>query len=310
VGDLLDAQNVEFSEHDIVSPQVETELVDGQHIDVAYARQFTVTIDGQTRTIWTTATTVDQALAELGVHDQAAELSLNRAAALSRSGVTMSVVSSKQVTLTADGVTTNLQSTEATVGDLLVERGVSLGELDRITPDPATALSDGLEITVQRVTVSDTVKTEPVAYQSVKKSTSDLAPGESRVETQGVNGSKEVTARIVYVDGVEESRSVFSEKVIQKPVNEVVLVGKVAVSREQMWDAIAKCESGGNWSINTGNGYYGGLQFNQGTWLAYGGGAYGATANLATREQQIEIANKLFDARGAQPWPLCGAPFR
>jgi hypothetical protein len=75
-----------------------------------------------------------------------------------------------------------------------------------------------------------------------------------------------------------------------------------------VWDALAMCESGGRWSINTGNGYYGGLQFSAATWLAYGGGAYAPTANLATKEQQIAIATKLRDARGGYgSWPSCAS---
>jgi hypothetical protein len=72
------------------------------------------------------------------------------------------------------------------------------------------------------------------------------------------------------------------------------------------WDAVASCESGGNWSINTGNGYYGGLQFSASTWISNGGGVYAARADLATREQQIAIATKLYAARGSAPWPVCG----
>jgi len=72
------------------------------------------------------------------------------------------------------------------------------------------------------------------------------------------------------------------------------------------WDAVAQCESGGNWHINTGNGFYGGLQFDYGTWLSNGGGAYAPRADLASREQQIAIATKLYDARGSSPWPVCG----
>lgn len=74
-----------------------------------------------------------------------------------------------------------------------------------------------------------------------------------------------------------------------------------------VWDRLAKCESGGNWAINTGNGYYGGLQFNAGTWLSNGGGAYAPTANLASREQQIATAERLRAARGFSPWPACSA---
>jgi hypothetical protein len=72
------------------------------------------------------------------------------------------------------------------------------------------------------------------------------------------------------------------------------------------WDAVAQCESGGNWSINTGNGFYGGLQFDYGTWLAYGGGSYAPRADLASRDAQIAVATRLYNARGSSPWPVCG----
>ena len=72
------------------------------------------------------------------------------------------------------------------------------------------------------------------------------------------------------------------------------------------WDAIAQCESGGNWSINTGNGYYGGLQFSRSTWKAYGGGKYASTANKASRAEQIRIAEKVLDGQGIGAWPTCG----
>jgi hypothetical protein len=67
------------------------------------------------------------------------------------------------------------------------------------------------------------------------------------------------------------------------------------------WDSIARCESGGNWSTNTGNGYYGGLQFNQSTWVSAGGLAYAPRADLATREQQIAVASRL----PRSSWPNC-----
>ena len=69
------------------------------------------------------------------------------------------------------------------------------------------------------------------------------------------------------------------------------------------WDAVAACESGGNWSINTGNGYYGGLQFSQTTWQAYGGSG---TANNASREEQIRVAENVLAGQGAGAWPVCG----
>ena len=73
------------------------------------------------------------------------------------------------------------------------------------------------------------------------------------------------------------------------------------------WNAIAACESGGNWSISTGNGFYGGLQFTQQTWLGYGGGQYAASANLATPSEQIAVAQRVLAGQGIGAWPVCGA---
>jgi peptidoglycan hydrolase CwlO-like protein len=72
------------------------------------------------------------------------------------------------------------------------------------------------------------------------------------------------------------------------------------------WDAVALCESGGNWSINTGNGYYGGLQFSQSTWDAFGGSGYAPRADLATKSEQITVAERVLAAQGAGAWPTCG----
>ena len=71
------------------------------------------------------------------------------------------------------------------------------------------------------------------------------------------------------------------------------------------WDAVAHCESGGNWAINTGNGYYGGLQFSASTWAAYGGHAYASQANLASRDAQIAVAERVLAAQGPNAWPVC-----
>jgi LysM repeat protein len=73
------------------------------------------------------------------------------------------------------------------------------------------------------------------------------------------------------------------------------------------WSAIAACESGGNWSANTGNGFYGGLQFTEQTWLSYGGGQYASSANLATEAEQIAVAERVLAGQGIGAWPTCGA---
>jgi hypothetical protein len=77
------------------------------------------------------------------------------------------------------------------------------------------------------------------------------------------------------------------------------------IDNGEIWDMLAHCESGGNWSANTGNGYYGGLQFHPGTWSGYGGEAYAPRADLATRKQQIAIATKVQQRQGWGAWPAC-----
>ena len=110
----------------------------------------------------------------------------------------------------------------------------------------------------------------------------------------------------------------------RKPTNSSISVAKIAVTgavigggsfgiaaqaqaaTDAEWDQVARCESSGNWAINTGNGYQGGLQFSPGTWSGHGGGQFAPAANMATREQQIAIAEKVLAAQGRGAWPVCG----
>jgi resuscitation-promoting factor RpfA len=86
----------------------------------------------------------------------------------------------------------------------------------------------------------------------------------------------------------------------------IALAGHAVAAPDTEWDRVASCESGGNWGINTGNGYHGGLQFSQGTWSAHGGGEYATSANQATRDQQIAVAERVLATQGRGAWPVCG----
>ncbi|WP_329195827.1 MULTISPECIES: transglycosylase family protein [unclassified Streptomyces] len=86
----------------------------------------------------------------------------------------------------------------------------------------------------------------------------------------------------------------------------LMAAGSASAATASEWDRVAACESGGNWAINTGNGYYGGLQFSSSTWAAYGGKAYAAQANQASKSQQIAIAEKVLKGQGKGAWPSCG----
>src|SRR6201999_3353315 len=86
----------------------------------------------------------------------------------------------------------------------------------------------------------------------------------------------------------------------------IALAGNAAAAPDHELDRVAACESGGNWAINTGNGYHGGLQFSQSTWASHGGGEYASAANQATRDQQIAVAERVLATQGKGAWPVCG----
>jgi nucleoid-associated protein YgaU len=86
----------------------------------------------------------------------------------------------------------------------------------------------------------------------------------------------------------------------------LVTAGSASAASESQWDVVARCESGGNWSINTGNGFYGGLQFTQSTWSGYGGTGYAPRADLAGKSAQIAVAEKVLASQGKGAWPVCG----
>ncbi|MGW3290712.1 transglycosylase family protein [Streptomyces sp. NPDC001002] len=86
----------------------------------------------------------------------------------------------------------------------------------------------------------------------------------------------------------------------------LMAAGNASAATASEWDTVAQCESGGNWSINTGNGYFGGLQFSASTWAAYGGTQYAAQANQASKAQQITVAEKVLASQGKGAWPVCG----
>ena len=86
----------------------------------------------------------------------------------------------------------------------------------------------------------------------------------------------------------------------------LALAGHASAATDSEWDQVARCESGGNWAINTGNGYQGGVQFSPSTWSAHGGGEFAPAANMATKEEQIAVAERVLATQGRGAWPVCG----
>ncbi|MEU3840030.1 transglycosylase family protein [Streptomyces sp. NPDC028635] len=113
------------------------------------------------------------------------------------------------------------------------------------------------------------------------------------------------TARKTPTKGQARTTAVLAGAALLAPLGLLASAGGAAAADGGVWDRIAQCESGGNWHINTGNGYYGGLQFSASTWRAYGGTAYAPTADQASRSAQIAVATKVQHAQGWGAWPVC-----
>jgi uncharacterized protein YabE (DUF348 family) len=319
VGDVLAKEDITIGDHDVVAPSKDAPLTDGQKVVVRYGRKLTVTVDGATREYWTTATTVAAALQELGIRADSAKLSASRSMALGRQGLTLSVTTPKDVSVRADGRNRTATTTGATVADVLTELGITKDGDDRVKPALTTPVTRGMAIQVQRVSSTQVKDTQAIAAPVTRRSDSTLYKGQTKTLKAGADGARLVTYKITKVDGKVESKKVVSSTVTQQPVARLVAVGTKArpaatrsagntsgaglnLANAAMWDRIAQCESGGNWHINTGNGYYGGLQFDSGSWLANGGADFAPRADLASREEQITVANRYYAKAGLGPW--------
>ena len=320
VGDVLAAKDVTVGAHDLVVPSAGSAIHDGETVTVRHGRELTLTIDGTSHRYWTTATSLDAALSELGVRTEGARLSATRSMPLGRQGLSVTMTTPKRVTVVVDGARRSVTSTAPTVGALLVEAGDAPGVLDRVSPSMDATVTAGQTITVDKVVERTVTETLPIPYATTTKSDSSMYVGQTRTATAGHAGSKQVTSHRRYVGGTLVSTEVLSSAVLSLPVSRVLLVGTkpmpsagatsgagLNIANAAMWDRIAQCESGGNWHINTGNGYYGGLQFAQATWVSNGGLDFAARADLASREQQITVANRLYAHSGLSPWGCAGA---
>ena len=339
----LESAGLSVSEHDVLAPAGDTEISDGSQIALERGRLLTLTIDGQQRQVWTTATTVEEALAELGQNPGAFALSADRGRDIPLDGLAVSAETIFAASLSDGGApAANLQSSANTVGDLLTEKGLTLGPLDTVSPAAETPLTEGLAVTVTRVAQTTVAEQVPVAQPADQQvEDANLDEGSTNVTQEGAAGTDQVTYQVTTTNGAETAKTEIARTAVTPAQPRIIAVGTKPVytapsssssssgsssaststgssssssssaapassgSSGINWDGIANCESTNNWSINTGNGYYGGLQFDLGTWASGGGTAYASRPDLASREQQIAVAENVAASRGTQPW-ACG----
>lgn len=313
VGDVLEAEGVTVSDRDVVVPSLDTPLDKDTEISVRFARPIDLNVDGKKSTMWTTATTVQAALVDLGVRHEGAKLSTSRGAEISRDGLDLRVATPKSVTVTiANRKPVKRNIPVLTARGALRAMKVKVDADDLVRP-AGRVLKDGDKIVLTRVRIqTKSVKGEAIGFETIERKDDSMTVGETEVERDGKAGARDVTYRIVWHNGRVFKRTVLKQNVTSQPTDKIVRVGTKQepapaanfASGSGPFDRIAQCESGGNWSINTGNGYYGGLQFSLSTWRAYGGTGY---PHEQSREQQIAVAQRLVAAQGGYgAWPHCG----
>ena len=338
VGDVLDAAALTVGEHDTLAPDAATAIGDGGEITLNRGRLLNLTVDGTEREIWVTARSVDEALDQLGFRASDIYVSASRSQRLPLDGLALELRMPKNITVLVDGKTLAVVTTAVDVEDLLAEQEITLAATDTTSMYLDQPLLNAMTLSVTRIRFEQVQQTRPIAHRTVEQPDAGLFDDESEVRQEGVDGAEVVTFKVTKTNGVETARTEISAKVTKAAVDRVVAVGTKDRPQPQPqqqqqqqqpqpspapsgggggstpppsssglnWDALANCESGGNWAINTGNGYYGGLQFDKGTWDAYGGQQYADYPHQASRSEQIAVGERLYADRGDSPWPSCG----
>ncbi|CAB0499786.1 hypothetical protein CIP107502_00780 [Corynebacterium diphtheriae] len=318
VDGVLRQAGVNVGEKDLVYPAPSETVADNDTVTVRTSKQVSVVIDGVKKDVTTNAITVEELFSQLNDVPAAlssASLNVEKGARIPAEGMALDVVTPKIISLTTGDKTVFTQIAAATVADVLKERGIDVDADDVVMPALDTAVSKDMNIKVDKVDSREEKITEKFDEPATYIEDAEQLEGEETLVTPGTQGERTVTRKIVTVNGVETSNEVVNEEIITPGVAAAIKRGAkkpttasaAAVASGSVWDQLAQCESGGNWSINTGNGFTGGLQFVDSTWLGLGGGVYAPQAYLATREQQIAIAEKVLAAQGWGAWPACTA---
>ncbi|GAB3132605.1 resuscitation-promoting factor [Tsukamurella serpentis] len=311
VESILRSAGIEAGGADKVTPALNQSLGADRTISVQRARDIAVNVNGQVRTVKTTDLTMGAALASAGLGGAKNFVSVPLDGAVPLTGGAVSVVTPVAATVVDAGKTVKADAAGRTVGEYLAKMGAPLIQNDKVTPSASSPITPDMTITVSRDRVSDVTVTEPYTAPPKKIDDPKLTNGKTQVVNPGKPGTQEVQYRERVVDGKVVSRDKITSKVTDPGVAGVTATGTAPgapfVAPGSVWDRLVQCEATGNWSINTGNSFYGGLQFTHSTWLAFGGGKYAPRADLASREEQIDIARKTLAEQGWGAWPTCSS---
>lgn len=317
VESVLASEGIDVSEHDAVLPSLDSQVGEGTEISVRFGRKLVVDVDGAKSTHWTTATRVESALRDIGVRaSRGTQLSASRGATIDRSGMTLRVTTPKRLTIVVgDQKPRVVNLAVRSPQSALKEVGVKVDRDDIVrmrtkVKGDHPVLANGDKVTFIKVDKQrKRVNAEPIPFEIIEKPDSSMYEDEDEVEREGIAGARNVVYDITLHNGDEVKRKAVWQQALRAPVAKVVRVGTKERPEAPsvgfgVWDRLAECESGGNWQANTGNGYYGGVQFSASTWASVGGSGL---PHQHSREEQIKRAQILQQRAGWGQWPHCSA---
>ncbi|WP_296389603.1 resuscitation-promoting factor [Williamsia sp.] len=311
ISDVLADQGYHPAKGDLVSPAPSDGVADGQTITFHRLKTVVLDVDGQKREIKTNAVTVEQALAQQNLAAPTIDVEAPRSETLPVDGAAVAVVLPKKVRLVDAKVRSTPEVAAKTVGELLADLGNPLAGQDVVTPAADTPIAANMAINVTRIRTEDVTETEPLKAPDKETKDPTVITGKRVVKTPGKPGTQNVTYSVTTVNGKVTKRIKTGAAEVTPAVAAEVNVGTKPgapfVPVGSVWDQLVQCESTGNWAINTGNGFYGGVQFDQNTWDRWGGQEFAPRADLATREEQIFVAEKTLAAQGWGAWPSCSS---
>ncbi|MDR7086087.1 uncharacterized protein YabE (DUF348 family) [Aeromicrobium panaciterrae] len=307
VSDVLAAKDITINDGDKLSPSPATAVDDGDSIDISYAKPVTLAVDGTVTKHTVFDRTVGEALDEFGVKPAAdAYVSDKRSAPLSRKGSEIVISTEKTLTVVADGKSKKVTTEAPTVAKVLEAANVALDKDDEVKPGKAAFVKPDQKLKVVRIEKVTKTEVVRVKFPVEVRKDSEAMVGEVSVVKAGKKGKSREKVTLVMADGKLRDRIVLTSEVLVKPVGQVESHGTSTTPPDSVWDKIAQCESGGNWHINTGNGYYGGLQFSAATWRSVGGPGL---PHQNSREVQIKYAKILQARSGWGQWGCAHARF-
>jgi uncharacterized protein YabE (DUF348 family) len=230
VDELLDRSGVKYGEHDEVVPAPDTALRDGMVVELVRAREITLLIGDQQKTVFVTALSMDDVIDQLARRSDVSRRAIVRPSRMApiHSGMTVSLLTPVGVTVVVDGQERSVVTDARTVAGVLERLDIELGASDRVTPSVATEVTADLRITVERVRVERQHDTVAIPFETETRYTDELTEGEERELQAGVDGSAEVTDRVTYIDGVEVARYTLDRDVLTAPTTRIVEIGTAA----------------------------------------------------------------------------------